>query len=420
MSTLKNINRQETLSDIFSFSLMKNMEKSVLEATSNLLNKEETLPFLVDDTTFIGIEVEVEGLDEGNFPDMRPFWAIRGDGSLRNNGMEFVSTPMRGKSLIVALKELEKVLKERYPNHDFSDRTSVHVHINVRTMLCETFINFLLLYCVFESVLYKYVFDSCGKKRDTNIFCVPLQETGHSLCLDDAIRIFEKGDNKTSLVRLSQTWKKYSGLNLIPIRSFGTTEFRHLGGISSTEKILGWINLLLSMKIYAENTSYQFLKETVLGLNTNSMYEMFTKDVFGRTSTDILKYNVKEELEKGVIYVKYIFESSKRRMRVITEDEVDKSSFKMFLEKQLDTGKLKKKQKKSFQEMTREELEKQYLSLSNLIVEQTLSINLLSSLPHTEGQRLDLEDQRNKLISTINQKERLFEMISYKYNNEKE
>ena len=77
-----------------------------------------------------GIEVEVEHVPNPRI-DGTTYWTMTTDGSLRNDGVEFVSLPIRMDQIEGALKQLQTNL----PNdHEFSPRTSVHVHMNVRDM----------------------------------------------------------------------------------------------------------------------------------------------------------------------------------------------------------------------------------------------------------------------------------------------
>ena len=379
MSKLK-IDREGLISDIVAFPLMKSNEKAVIDVSEQYV-KDNNLQdiFLVDEETFVGVEVEVEGITGKSAPDLLPFWGAKEDGSLRNNGIEFVSTPVRGKGLVSALHKLDTALSSAWPKHDFSERTSIHVHMNVRNLSVEALFNLLLIYMIFESALYKAVFDMCGRKRDENIFCVPIQETGKSILSEGVLHDFETGRNKAAFYGLIEGWRKYSGLNVVPAGSFGTIEFRHLGGIQDFRKILEWINMLLTMKNYAVTHSYEFLKPHIMELNTNSMYELFTRAVFNQQADNILKYNVKEELERGVIFVKYLF-SKIVASASVTEQKFDGSSMKLFLEKKNKKAFValpEKEQKKSLSEMTLAELESKIIEISSQMVEVEVQINLI-------------------------------------------
>ena len=366
-----NINKTETLSEVFSYDILKTSEQLIRKETDLILEKNPSIKGIPihDFNTFIGIEVEVEGL-HSELPKLGPFWRLTEDGSLRNNGGEFVSAPIRGYAILAALQRLNEAL-EASEKHDFSDRTSVHIHVNVRDMTCESFMNFLLVYLIFESTLYKYVFDSCNRKRDENIFCVPISKSGgKDLGLVQGLSYFHRGDNRAALATISQHWKKYTGINLVPIRSFGTAEFRQLGGTGNIKQILSWINLILSIKTYACTRTYDQIMERVGGLNTDSMYNMFTKEIFNKNADLILKYNVQRELEKGVIFVKYLMTTGAEQTEGFDMDTgFGESSLKDYIETSIGK-KLKKaeaRSKKNLSQLSEEELESELLFVNGML-----------------------------------------------------
>ena len=107
----------------------------------------KTNDLLIDSTVYVGVEIEVEGLENyGACPFLSNYWIKKKDGSLRNYGAEFVTgmefegryVPIRGDDLIVALKDWE-----RWVDHytlsvgdppEVGHRTSNHIHIDVRDL----------------------------------------------------------------------------------------------------------------------------------------------------------------------------------------------------------------------------------------------------------------------------------------------
>src|SRR3990167_2682157 len=99
--------------------------------------------------TTIGIEVELEGLKnikqylsthqaarnhagtvyKANFGNN--LWQVVRDGSLRNDGQEFVSSILFGQDLISALVDLQIFLNGLEPKPVCSERTSVHIHMGM-------------------------------------------------------------------------------------------------------------------------------------------------------------------------------------------------------------------------------------------------------------------------------------------------
>src|SRR3990167_102162 len=114
----------QTFRELFPYNEVKIIQKYKVppKATINLPD--------VDETQLIGIEVEVEKLI--NIQPNLLYWDMIEDGSLRKNGYEFRSLALPAKVLVIALQELYQSLIENQPEHDFSERTSIHVHLDFR------------------------------------------------------------------------------------------------------------------------------------------------------------------------------------------------------------------------------------------------------------------------------------------------
>ncbi|MCI0550231.1 MAG: hypothetical protein L0287_04700, partial [Anaerolineae bacterium] len=130
---------------------------------------------LINNEWLLGLEIEVENVILAKYQEAvalthYPIWNPKPDNSLRNNGMEFVSIPMKGTMVHKALHFLAHALG---PKIDFSSRTSVHVHMNVRDMTISQIAAIGVVYAAVERLLFKWV----GKGREASIFCVPLYET---------------------------------------------------------------------------------------------------------------------------------------------------------------------------------------------------------------------------------------------------
>jgi Putative amidoligase enzyme len=284
------------LNEIFSYSPIPILKTPVISGTKYNI---------VDDTAIIGIEVEVEGiLDREPY---LPLWNCIEDGSLRNNGAEYVSVPTKSVDIESSLRFLKGKLP---PSREFSPRTSVHVHLNVQDMQIDQLKTMVLLYIVFEKALFTFV----GEKRDRNIHCVPLRETRF---LDRMNSIFTKFGLREN------TWLKYSALNLCPmgVPSRGTVEFRHMHGTDDVDKLMIWINLILSLRSYAMKNSYDDVYKEVFELNSNSLYRHFLEKVFGEYSrylVDSPMYgNLEKGMEVGISMVKVFFSVNKYKKALL-------------------------------------------------------------------------------------------------------
>ena len=240
----------------------------------------------------IGLELETEGLshhiDYESLVKKIGFDA-HADGSLRGNSTEFISKPMESSVALGALLKFFELTK--FTEENYSDRCSIHVHVNCTDMNMEQLSAVALLYTVLEEILFEFV----GGSRDSNIYCIPWNQCRNHL---DLVNDFLLNPN----VALKR-WSKYTALNLLPLSSQGTIEFRQMHGTADMKKITTWINLIGAIFRYAKNTPLEDLVQEIRGLNTVSTYEMFfTKVLYGQ-----LPYNevYQAKLEEGIIFAKY-------------------------------------------------------------------------------------------------------------------
>lgn len=218
----------------------------------------------------VGIEIEVENIENGVIP-YDAYWSVKGDGSLRNNGVELVSVPLQIKQVQLAM---EYAWTNLYKNNkpDFSNRTSIHVHLNCRDLSQNQIYTLCLLYAIFEKHFYAFA----GTRRLNSIFCVPLYRTNILSNL------------KKMIFNLNPLWHKYTGLNLLPLldsnehRAFGTIEFRHLYGTHDLNKIYVWIDQILCLRRAVLNMSLEDVESAIRDMNTTSSYLDLYHRIFGK------------------------------------------------------------------------------------------------------------------------------------------
>lgn len=247
--------------------------------------------------SYVGIEVEVEAIK--NEVNQSPaIWVSKEDGSLRNYGIEYVSYPTPSKKCPSIFSYLHKKLKENnIPS--FSVRTSTHIHIDVTDMSIPQIQSFLLLYLCFEDVLFNIV----GEERRENIFCVPLVDTEY---VEKVRAIFLSSLSNINFNKLLLSWDKYTGINLKPISSFGTIEFRHLKGTDDPLLFKHWLSVILKLKKKAMENSCQSLYKTIEALNTNSEYHQFAMYIF-EEKYQVLPTLLEEKMENCVSHIKEWF-----------------------------------------------------------------------------------------------------------------
>jgi Putative amidoligase enzyme len=231
---------------------------------------------------YVGIEVEVENIKDPADPDLLPnfrdFWKVGKDGSLRDNGIELISVPLRGINISGAINFLQDFLTRCYPKHKFSHRCGVHVHVNCREYEEWQVNNIMYVYCCVETLLFKQF---VRNERDGNSFCMPVNDV---------------------FVGKAYQHCKYQALNRRSLRELGTLEFRHLLGTTNQDTLKKWIKIIINLINYATSRSTQEVTDIILKLNTLSNYEAFIKDVLG--PNDFVK--LQDEMEQDVYIAKSI------------------------------------------------------------------------------------------------------------------
>jgi hypothetical protein len=173
-----------------------------------------------------GVEYEIESIKGFGCLGDTIGIDIVDDHSLRNNGKEFKTHPCLFDEQMKMFDFIHKELK--LGKDPFSDRTSIHVHVNVRELTLEEVRQLILLYALFEPLFFDFV----GDVRKGSIFCVPLNYT------------FIPSHYKQPANVLHEKWSKYTAFNIVPMNQFGTVEFRHLFGTDNRAIFETWLATL--------------------------------------------------------------------------------------------------------------------------------------------------------------------------------
>ena len=244
---------------------------------------------VVDPQLIFGVELEIE-----NVPDWEDL-VIRGmtsteDGSLRNNGREFLMHPQKYQDAVATLTKFFEVGK--YTEKNYSERCSIHIHTNCQDLTLEQLQTILFIYQIVERPLFNWV----SPARANNIFCVPWHETNLTHTMFDDVPDLEK----------YRRWMKYTALNLLPLTSLGTIEWRHMPGHSDTIRLFRWMRIISCFFRYARNNKLEDVKEFFISLNTTSQYTRFVDSVFQEESSFIYETPTwQQDLEEGVLLMKY-------------------------------------------------------------------------------------------------------------------
>lgn len=208
--------------------------------------------------TGIGVEVEIEGCRAKELAG----WAVTEDHSLRNNGLEYISKlGRRVHNLYPMLEQLFTIAKTE--GWQVSDRTSIHVHVNVQNLTMDQLNSLLILYTIFERSLFKY---ACDERR-SNIFCVPTEYCTTSF---SAKTLRDVLDNSS----------KYAAMNLRAVREKGTVEFRQMATNFDAENVYKWILLLALIKRAAQHIPLTDLQHKISTLKFSSDYGRFMQKIF--------------------------------------------------------------------------------------------------------------------------------------------
>jgi len=278
-------------------------------------NDFETLKF-DESLTMVGIEVEMENYKGDQDENDLIYWAKDVDPSLRNSGIELRSVVLPSQKYVAAaLTELSSFLKAQ-SRHDFSWRTSIHVHLDITRLNLIEFCNFFLVYCSLEPLLFK-VF---AEERRNSVYCVPLFESSlltnkrESALLANLFKSAKDRRDFNWGSSLGAEWSKdvkYSAINFFRLSDLGTVEFRHLAGTNKIERIRDWISALISMLGCARgyNEKVSTLAEIIKALNTKSNYFNYLESIFGDLTKLVIIPDYEQYMVKGVRKCKEILAS---------------------------------------------------------------------------------------------------------------
>lgn len=218
----------------------------------------------------IGIEIECEGMNlPSQYDNIADFWEVHADGSLRGESAEYVlRQPIRRDQVEASLDNLKAAFQLRGTRLAFSNRTSVHVHLNMQNKTMQEIFTLLCLYFIYEDALTELA----GATRKGNLFCLRLSDA--EAILDALIECAEEQHLKP----LGADGLRYSACNVNGLTKYGTLEFRALRGTDDKSIITTWINLLTSIVDAAVkyNTPGELIQEfSALGPVA------FTQKVFG-------------------------------------------------------------------------------------------------------------------------------------------
>jgi hypothetical protein len=234
----------------------------------------------------MGLELEIENFNGLAIHDAATFV---NDGSLRNNGIEAVTHVFKHSQYRSVLTNFFN--KFKLGSNNYSERCSIHVHVNVQDMNFSKITTLGLVYQTVERLLFNFI----SPERYNNIFCVPWAEAGVSFKL---VKRFTDAALSKKAVR---DWYKYTALNFAPIARQGSVEFRHMEGTADVERILTWLRLIARMFLYAEQNPFEKVQKEIVQMNTISNYNAWLASVFGPDTKYLECPDMDAILSKGVV-----------------------------------------------------------------------------------------------------------------------
>jgi len=247
----------------------------------------------------IGLEVETEASKAYNFlPEIEKYWHVHQDGSLRTNGWEYTfAAPLDrdSKKYSDAMEAFDK--QSQVTKFIESPYSSVHVHLNMLDKEVIQMVNFLVLYFIFEEPLTEY----CGPNRYSNLFCL---NTGRAEYVykvaKDMVKAIDNLEGYSYIRNLNNGTLKYSGINLVPLRTFGSLEVRTHPGTWKVEEINRWVDILLCL--YRAADTFKDPVEIVNRLLGCKSRLDFMENIFGKFLKYLPTDNLQKKIEDGIWY----------------------------------------------------------------------------------------------------------------------
>ena len=182
----------------------------------------------------VGIEIEVEG-NKFQKESVPVPWEYHKDGSLRgmDNAEYVLKRPIEFEKVPEAINILWDMFAKYGSILDESNRTSVHIHLNMQKFHMNRLTAFFALYFSVEELLTQW----CGEHRVGNLFCLRAKDA-HAIVTQ--LKKFIQSDGRHEL----RDGLHYAGLNANALHKFGSVEIRTLRGVNDPNVILEWVAIL--------------------------------------------------------------------------------------------------------------------------------------------------------------------------------
>ena len=182
----------------------------------------------------IGLEIECEG-NSFKKEGLPAPWTFHVDHSLRgqDNAEYVLAKPIAFNRVPEALDILWSMFEQHGTVLADSNRTSVHVHLNVQDWYLNRLTSFLAMYFCVEELLTAW----CGEHRVGNLFCLRAKDAP---AIVSHLRHFIRTNGKHQIPESFH----YAGLNAQALFKYGSVEIRTLRGPTNKQVILDWVSML--------------------------------------------------------------------------------------------------------------------------------------------------------------------------------
>jgi len=204
----------------------------------------------------VGLEIECEGNKFNKDETVATYWKYEHDGSLRgyDNAEYVLKHPISFEEVPKAVDALWDDFKKVGTKLDDSNRTSVHVHLNVGSWHLPRLCSFMALYFSIEEILAEW----CGESRVGNLFCLRAKDAP---AIISKMKPFLKQEGPVDLPNTLH----YAGLNPKSLQKFGSLEVRLLRGVTEPKILIDWVTIL--ERLYKLSGSYEDPREVVEGFS---------------------------------------------------------------------------------------------------------------------------------------------------------
>jgi len=236
----------------------------------------------------VGIELEYERCRiPEDYNGKCKYWLLTGDGSLRDGGLELVSSPLAFHETERALTEAEKMVK--LFGGVATSRCGLHTHMNMRPYSVGQVWSLSCLYALIEPTLYL----TYAPGREDCMFAVPLwantaltQSLYRDIC---NVRSFHINSHYCASAQTS----KYSALNFSALVGLGTLEMRQPSCSNNFEAISGWVEFC--KRLIVQGVKYQDPLHVLTDYERRGLAS-FQRSLFGQHySTDTYRQELAED-----------------------------------------------------------------------------------------------------------------------------